>query len=82
MRVQRVDRARVRARLVRAVPGNRERRVGGEEPPDDFGFAVPPVVQYDQQPGQALDNLSGIPEERLGYHDSSPATDSDQVSIS
>ena len=40
---------------------------------------VAAVVQHDQQPGQALDDVAGVVEERPRHHHRPFAADSDQV---
>jgi len=80
--MQRINRTGVNLPLVGAVTDDRQRRVRCEEPPDDLGFVVPPVVQYGQQAGQTLDHPSGVVEERLRHHDRSRAANRQQVSLS
>lgn len=81
MRMQRINRAGISLPLRCAVPGDRQRRVGGEEPPDDLGFPVAPVMQDDQQAGQAFHHTSGVVEENLRDNDGPVAAYRDQVSF-
>ena len=66
--VQGVDGTGVADGIPAAVAGDRQRRVGGEQPPHDLGVVIAAVVQDRQQPRQAFDHLTGLGEEHLRHH--------------
>ena len=82
MRVQRVDRPCVVLPFQLSVAPYGQRRVGSEQPPDDLGVAVSAVVQDDEQPGQALDDVAGGVEEDLRHDHRTFAADADEVPLS
>jgi alpha-1,6-mannosyltransferase len=66
--MQCVDGAGVAHGIPRAVAGDGQRRIGGEQPAHDLGVVVTAVMQDRQQPRQAFDHLAGIGEEDLRHH--------------
>ena len=67
------------------VAGQGERRVGGEQPPQDLRVAVSAVAQHRQEPGQRLDHVrspgSGDRQERLRNHRNAVAAHRQQLTF-